>query len=124
MDRQQQINWAASLVAIGLVLILGFLTWALVYRTVPSSNSDALLLLIGNLAGLVGIVVAFYFGSSSENKKLAETVNVQAKTAATAGAALGGTDGSTMVIPTDTSATVTPTDGGAVIHKEPSEDNL
>jgi hypothetical protein len=109
------VNWTGGLVALGLIVILGFMTWALVMRTVPAENQNALLLLIGNLTGLVGIVVAFYFGSSSAEKKQAETIDTLAKTAHTAAAANGVP---ALVIPPGESATATSTDGGTVIKPE------
>jgi hypothetical protein len=113
LNQQDFVNWTVGLVALGLILILGFMTWALVMRTVPAENQNALLLLIGNLTGLVGVVVAFYFGSSSTTKKQADTIDTLAKTAQTAGATLAQPDA--MVIPPGTSATATATESGTVI---------
>jgi hypothetical protein len=116
-DRQRHINLAGSAIAIGLVVILAGITAALVFLDIPDQNQNNLTLLIGNLVGLVGLVVGFYFGSSSDTKKLVDTAHVVAKTAANAGAAGGSPD--TMTIPLDTTASVTTTDDGAVIRKEP-----
>ena len=51
-------------------------------------SQNALTLLIGILSANVGAVVGFYFGSSSQAKKQADTIDTLAKTAQTAGAAL------------------------------------
>lgn len=85
---QNALNWAGGFVAAGLVTILGFMTWALVYVTVPEANQNALTLLIGILSANVGVIVGFYFGTSVTAKKQAETIDTLAKTAQTAGAAL------------------------------------
>lgn len=116
------LNLVGAFVAAGLLTILGFVTWALVFWNIPEQNINNLTLLIGNLVALVGLVVGFYFGSSSENKKLAEAVNMQAKTAQAAGAALGGSEASTTVLLPGDNATVEPKiDGATVITKHPGD---
>ena len=116
------INRAGAAIGLGLIALLGFALWALIYRQVPSENQNALTLLIGILSANVGMVVGFYFGSSADNKKLAETVNMQAKTAQTAGAALGTSESSTTVLLPGDNATVEPKiDGATVITKHPGD---
>lgn len=88
LDQRDLLNWTGAVVASGLVSILAFVTWALVYRTIPEANQNALTLLIGILSANVGAVVGFYFGSSSQAKKQADTIDTLAKTANAAGAAL------------------------------------
>lgn len=117
IDNRDIINWTGGIVAVGLILILGFMTWALVMRTVPAENQNALLLLIGNLTGLVGIVVAFYFGSSSAAKKQADTIDKLAATAQTVTAA-NAPPGDAMLIRPGDSATATATPAGTVITPE------
>lgn len=107
----------AGFVGIGIVCILGFVTWALIYREVPQENQNNLTILLGVLSANVGMVVGYYFGSSATTKKLAETNATLAKTAQTAGAALGTPDGA-LLIPTGDSATATATDAGTIIEKE------
>lgn len=113
VDQRDIINWTGGLVAIGLIGIVGFLAWALVMRTVPTENQDAMLLLIGNLMGLLGIVVGFYFGSSSAAKKQADTIDKLATTAAAA-----APSGEGMLIKPGESATATSTSAGTVIAPE------
>lgn len=110
---QDVVNWTGGLVAVGLVSILAFVTWALVYKTVPEANQNALTLLIGILSANVGMVVGFYFGSTSTAKKTADTIDTLAKTAQTAGSALVTPDA--LVIPSGASATATATQEGTVI---------
>jgi len=78
--RHDVLNFAGSLIAIGLVAILGFLSWALVYVTVPAENESALNLVIGILSAQVGIVVGFFFGTSFANKRQTETIDKLADT--------------------------------------------
>lgn len=82
------INLAGAFVAAGLVLILAFVTWSLVFLVIPPENQNNLTLLIGNLMALVGLVVGFFFGSSSENKRQTETIETLASTAKSAQEAL------------------------------------
>lgn len=117
MIAKESLNIAGGFVAAGLIVILGFTTWALVYQNVPEANQNALTLLIGILSANVGVVVGFFFGSSVTSKKQTETIDTLAKTAQTAGAALPGADA--MVIPPGQSATATATDAGTVIKPDP-----
>lgn len=82
------INVAGALVAIGVVSILGFVTWALVFKAIPPQNKDALALLIGVLSSNVAMVVGFFYGSSASNRSQQETIDTLAKTASAASAAL------------------------------------
>ena len=85
---RESLNLAGAFVAAGLIAILGFVTWALVFAEVPEANQNALTLLIGILSANVGVVVGFFFGSSVTNKKQADTIEKQASTIQTAQAAL------------------------------------
>ena len=88
LDERTALNWAGGFVAFGLICILGFVTWALVFKQVPADNQNALTLLIGILSANVGMVVGFYFGSTVTAKKQAETIDKQATTIQDAQSAL------------------------------------
>lgn len=92
VDGREALNLAGGFVAGGLIALLGFATWALIYREVPLSNRDALMVVIGILSMNVGQVVSFFFGSSVTNKKQAETIDKQASTIQTAQAAMAPTE--------------------------------
>jgi hypothetical protein len=79
---------AGGVVAFGLIAILAFMTWALVYVAVPPANQNALTVLIGILSANVGVVVGFFYGTSVGNRKQAEALSTMAKTAQAAGVAL------------------------------------
>lgn len=120
MDRRKNpqdiVNVTGGTIAIGLIAILGFLTWALIYVEMPEANQNVLTVLVGILSATVNQVVSFYFGSSSQAKKQADTIDTLAKTAQTAGTTLAGvgkTDA--LVIPEGASATATATPDGTVI---------
>jgi hypothetical protein len=82
------LNVAGALVAFGLILILAFVTWALVYVQIPQGNENVLTVLIGILSANVGLVVGFFFGSSQTSKRQSETIDTLAQTAKKAGDAL------------------------------------
>lgn len=83
MIAKESLNIAGGFVAAGLIAILGFTTWALVYQDVPEANQNALTLLIGILSANVGVVVGFFFGSSVTSKKQTETIDTLARKQAT-----------------------------------------
>lgn len=84
IQKREALNVAGAFVAAGLICILGFVTWALVFAEVPDANQNALTLLIGILSANVGVVVGFFFGSSVTNKKQTDAIEAMAKTAQTA----------------------------------------
>jgi len=112
------LNASGAAIGLSLIGLLGFALWALIFREVPEANQNAMTLLIGILSANVGMVVGFYFGSSATTKKQSDTIDVMAKTAATAGVALGVPE-SALLIPTGAQATATSTPDGTIIEKEP-----
>lgn len=103
---REVLNIAGGLVATGLILMLAFATWALIYREVPGPNRDALMVVIGILSMNVGQIVAFFFGSSQTNKKQAETIETLARTAQVAGEALSPSADATVTLEPGQSAKV------------------
>lgn len=115
------LNFSGAFIGAALILLLGFALYALVFVRVPAENQNALTLLIGILSANVGMVVGFYFGSSEASKRQVETIDTLAKTAQTAGVALGGAATDSLVIPPGESATTTAQDDGStVIEKDQS----
>jgi hypothetical protein len=113
------INWTGGAIAVGVMSIVAFVVVALVLWTIPPENENPLMFMLGQLTGMMTMIVAFYFGSSSKEKKLADTVDTQAKTMQTAGVALATNNGpAALVIPPGESATATSTEGGTVIKPE------
>lgn len=86
--KREALNIAGGFIAGGLIALLGFATWALIYREVPVSNRDALMVVIGILSMNTGQVVSFFFGSSATTKRQAETIDKQATAIQSAQAAL------------------------------------
>jgi len=77
----------AGFVACGLISILAFVTWSLIYHTIPAENKEAVTLLLGVLSANVGSIVGFYFGSSSAGRAKDATI----ATLATQNTPTGGT---------------------------------
>ncbi len=73
--RQEAINRAAGFLAAGLIAILAFLACALVFFEIPAKNETALNVLLGIVSANLGVVISFYFGSSSMSKKQGETLD-------------------------------------------------
>lgn len=127
MERRKQtsqdvINWTGGIIALVLMAILAFVTFALVRWTIPGENENALMFLLGQLTALISVVVAFYFGGSSTAKKQTDTIDTLAKTAQTAGSALASTaTPDALVIPTGQAATATATESGTVIQPDKKE---
>ncbi len=117
-DGRAGLNATAASVALGLVGILGFVTWALVFRELPKANEPSFTLLIGILSTNVGLIIGFFFGSSAASARKDSTIDAMAKTAQAAG--IGGDPGSIVLKPGE-QATATATDAGTVIT--PTEPN-
>lgn len=117
LERQESLNIAGGAIGLGVVGILAFVTWALVFRRIPEGNENVLTLLVGILSANVGVIVGFFYGSSVGVKKQTETIDTLARTAQTAGVALG-TPESALLIPTGSQATATATPDGTIIEKD------
>ncbi len=108
--RQESLNIAGAAIGIGLVGIMGFLSWALVYVTVPADNETAMNVLLGILSSQVSMVVGFYYGSSSTNKRQSDTIDKLAETAKTVTQA---------AMPTPPAVTLQPGESATVEAAEP-----
>lgn len=74
------INWGGAFIVTALSLMLMFCLWSLVYKRIPETNQNALLLLIGILARDFGAVVSWFFSGSLTGRQKDETINKMAKT--------------------------------------------
>lgn len=124
-DSQMLLNKTGSVLAFGLICILGFVTWALIFKELPQANENALLILIGVLSSNVGTIINFFFGTSASNKSQQDTIGTLAATAQAAQTTLsavgttGGIDAMNLK-PGDTAvATATPT--GTTIKKDEAD---
>jgi uncharacterized membrane protein len=106
VQRKDWINIAGAAIAVGLVVNLAALTLAVIFVELKTANENILMFLAGGLLTQVTNIVQWFFGSSSENKKQAETISTLAATAQTAQAALTPSV-DTTVIPVGANETVT-----------------
>lgn len=100
------LNVVGGIVACGIVGILAFMSYALVYVALPSANENALIQLIGILSANVCLIVGFFFGSSVGAKKQAETTDKMADAILTAQ--------SSPVAPVDAAITLGPGESAKV----------
>lgn len=96
-DSQHVVNRSGGLVGCGIVLILAFVTWALIFREMPKGNESAFLVLVGIISNSVGNIISFYFGSSVMTKRQSETIDKQAQTIQAAQSALAPLPDATTV---------------------------
>ena len=85
---QSTVNLSGLLIGLGLTVILGGVTFALIKYDIPKDNQNALLILIGILSTNIGVIVNWHFGSSAGSRKLIDANSTLANTAAVAQAAL------------------------------------
>ena len=102
---------AGSFVAASLMVVLAFVTWALVFRQVPEGNQEALMLLIGILSANVGLVVGFFFGSSHSSRGKDAAMSALAE-------AVRPAQPEALVMRPGEQATARSTEGGTVISKD------
>ena len=78
----------AAIVAVGLLLITAAATLAVFLVPIPDKNETIVGQALGTLWSLLGVVVAFFYGTSTGNRKDSETIAKLAETASVAQAAL------------------------------------
>ena len=78
---REVLNLAGGLLAMALVGILSYLSYALITLEIPKANENLVFALVGGVMTLVTQVVGFYFGSSHTNKQQSETLDKLADTA-------------------------------------------
>jgi len=77
-DGQKAVNISGAILAGALVALYWFLAWALIYKDIPQQNATNLAMVIGVVGNIVGVVMGWYFRSSQEARKQAETISTQA----------------------------------------------
>lgn len=78
ISRQEILNVAGALIAVGVVWLMGFALWALVFVRVPPENQNALLVVLGAVTTNLTTIVAFYYGTSVGSKKQSDTIDTLA----------------------------------------------
>lgn len=71
----------AAIVAIGLLVITAAATLAVFLVPIPEKNETIVGQALGTLWSLLGVVVAFFYGTSTGNRKDSDTIATLAQTA-------------------------------------------
>ena len=83
-DKNQRVlSVAGSLVALGLVGLLWFIAYALVFHEIPTANATSFSTLLGIIGIQVGIVIGYFFGQTMGNRAKDDTIKTATVTAAT-----------------------------------------
>lgn len=96
----------AAIVAIGLLLITASATFAVFVVPIPDKNETIVGQALGTLWSLLGVVVAFFYGTSTGNRKDSETIATLAQTAQVAQSALTPNAKPDVVVPSGETVTV------------------
>lgn len=95
----ETLNITGAFIGVVMVILLGFVLWALIFKTVPDANQSVLLVVIGALTTNVTAICAFFFGTSLGSRQKDTTISTQADTNAKAQAALAPLPGAAPTIP-------------------------
>lgn len=115
-------DWVSAFVAVAVVALVAGTAIVLLSRPIPASNETIIGQLQGSLWTSLGMIVSYFFGSSHGARTKDSAIEAMAKTAQTAGVALGTAEASTTVLLPGDNATVEPKrDGATVITKHPAE---
>lgn len=96
----------AAIVAVGLLIITAFATLAVFMVPIPDKNETIVGQALGTLWSLLGVVVAFFYGTSTGNRKDSDTIATLAHTAQVAQSALTPHAQPDVVVPAGDSVTV------------------
>lgn len=81
--RQVALNVSGGILVVATIGFLGYLCWGLVNKEIALNNKDAMMLVLGVFLAKYSDLIAYFFGSSSTNKRQAETLDKMAETAKT-----------------------------------------
>lgn len=88
----------AAIVAVGLLIITAVATIAVFLVPIPDKNETIVGQALGTLWSLLGVVVAFFYGTSTGNRKDSDTIAKLAETASVAQNALTPTKPPDLVL--------------------------
>lgn len=106
MTKDRAIRTVAGIIAIGLLMMVAAVSFAVFYIAIPKGSETIVGQLVGTLLSLLGVVVAFYYGSSESSKMKDQLTKTQADTIQAAQAALPAIEGSAPSIPVGPGETV------------------
>lgn len=74
-------SFTGGAIAVGLIFVLAYCTFALINVEVPAANRDALMVLIGAVSMNVATIINYHFGTGADSKRTTEAVSDMAATA-------------------------------------------
>jgi hypothetical protein len=81
-EARKLLNRTGGVLAVGSMVILGFLAVGLVFVEIPKANESMIFALVGGVIGMVTQANAFFFGSSHQAKVQTETIENMSRAAA------------------------------------------
>lgn len=75
------LNIIAGVIAIGLTLLTFIIVLVILFFPIPSENETLVGQAFGTVLSLLGVVVAFFYGSNTTSKQDSETISTLAETA-------------------------------------------
>jgi cytoskeletal protein RodZ len=105
-SQPQTLNWFGGLIAFLLILELYGLTYGFMFIKIPTENTSNISQITGAVLLQVGIIIGWFFRTSQEAKKQAETISTMAITAAKAQAAANPPPSTTTTTTTSSHAPV------------------
>lgn len=63
-----KINPIKTIAALGVISMMAFMCYALVYIKIPTDNREALLIVLGIISNSVAGIIGYYYGSSAGSK--------------------------------------------------------
>lgn len=82
-DPREVLNWAGTAVAVLILLTVFVLGWFLMTSAIPKENENLIYAYVTGILGLASAVTGYFFGSSHQQKKQAETIDSAVQTAQT-----------------------------------------
>lgn len=95
-EARKLLNRTGGVLAVGSMVILGFLAVGLVFVEIPKANESMIFALVGGVIGMVTQANAFFFGSSHQAKTQAETIDSLSRNVTQAGPSIVAQPGDTV----------------------------
>lgn len=75
------INLIAGILAVGLMTLTAIIVVTILFIPIPAANETLVGQSLGTVLSLLGIVVSFFYGTSTGNRRDRDTINTLAETA-------------------------------------------
>lgn len=84
----QTLNWFGGIIAILIIGLLWFISYALIFVEIPTTNQTNLAQIIGMIGIQIGIIIGWFFRGSQNEKEQSKTISTLVATASKAQDAL------------------------------------